>query len=238
VVSALFAAVVAYPILRLRGIYFAIAMLGVGQVLSELFGNSPLIEGAMGVVVPPVTPGDMAPERFFYYLFLAAVVITLALSALIRRSKFGYGLASIREDEDTARMLGVPTETYKIAVFVISAFLVGVFGVLYGYSLGYFTTGSVFRIDFSLNMILHPLIGGIGTLFGPVIGAAVMIVLTQVILGNLLDVHMLITGLLVVVIVLVAPNGIIGFVDNLRFRKAPGLPAAVRAEAPGAEQGK
>jgi branched-chain amino acid transport system permease protein len=192
--------------------------------------NSPLIEGAMGIVTPPVAPAAMAPERFFFYVFLGALLFTLALSALIRRSRFGYGLASIREDEDTARMLGVPTETYKIGVFVISAFLVGVFGALYGLSLGYFTTDSVFRIDFSLNMILHPLIGGIGTLFGPLIGSAVMIVLTQVVLGNLLDLHMLITGVLVVLIVLAAPNGIVGLVDSLRLRGEPDLPDSQAAD--------
>jgi branched-chain amino acid transport system permease protein len=218
VVSGLFALIIAYPLLRLRGIYFAIAMLGVSQVAAELVNNVSIFQGGVGVFVPSPAPSGMPPERFFYYLFAALFAVCLAIAWGIRRTRFGYGLLAIREDEDTAMMLGVATERHKIAAFVLSATLVGLAGAVYGYSLGYFTTSSVFRLDFSLNMIVFCLIGGIGTLFGPLIGAALLLFLTQVLLSGFLDVHLMITGALVVATVLLMPGGILRAVGDLAAR--------------------
>lgn len=218
--AAFFAALIAYPVLRLRGIYFAIALLGVSQVFGELAQNVDAFQGALGITLPDIVPDDLRPEVFFYYCFLALAVGYFVLSAWMRDSRLGYGLAAIREDEDTARMLGVPTERFKIITFVLSAAMTGLAGAIYAYSLGYFTSGSVFRIDFSLNMILHALLGGIGTLTGPVIGAALLVFITNVVLGRLLDLHLLVTGLLVIALVLLAPNGLLGVVRRWRERRS------------------
>lgn len=219
----LFALIIAYPILRLRGIYFAIAMLGVSQVVGELVNNIRWFQGGVGVFLAAPVPGGVPPEDFFYYIFAALLVLCLIISIILRYSRFGYALLAIREDEDTAMMLGVATERYKILAFVLSATLVGVLGAVYGYSVGYFTTYTVFRLDFSLNMIVFCLIGGIGTLFGPVIGTAVMLFLTQVLLSGFLDIHLLITGALVVAIILLVPGGILGAVkEKIGGRKTPG----------------
>ena len=156
----------------------------------------------------------MAPEAFFYELYLAAGLAVLLIAWAIRRSRFGAGLLSIREDEDTARMLGVPTERYKRIAFVISAVLTGVLGVIYAHSLGYITTDSVYRDDTNLNLVVFSLLGGMGTLFGPVIGAFLLVFITQVVLGRLLDFHLFATGLLLVILVLAAPGGVIGLVRN------------------------
>lgn len=220
-ICAVFAAVIAYPLLRLRGIYFAIVMLGVSQVVSELVNNVPWFQGGVGVFLPSPVPASMAPEDFFYYLFGALLLLALLLSLLVRRTRFGYGLLAIREDEDTAMMLGVNTEQSKIVAFVLSSVLVGLLGAVYGYSVGYITTNTVFRLDFSLNMIVFCLIGGIGTLFGPVIGTAVMLFLTQVVLSRFLDIHLLITGLAVVTIVLVVPGGILGAITRPPRQRTP-----------------
>lgn len=216
------AAAIAYPILRLRGIYFAIAMLGVSQVVAELNNNIDIFKGSMGVTLPPIVPRTVDPASYFYYAFLIATVLTLAIAFAVKCSRIGYGLVAIREDEDTARMLGVPTERYKILMFVVSAVLAGAFGVIYAWSLGYITTGSVYRTDFSLNMIVYSLLGGIGTLIGPIIGSLLMVVLTQVVLGHLLDIHMMLTGILLVAMVLLAPRGLVGFVRDYRARRREG----------------
>ena len=231
-VSAIFALVIAYPLLRLRGIYFAIAMLGVSQVVGEIVNNIGWFQGGVGVFLPPAIPAGMPPERFYYYVFGVLLLIAFGSSVWVRRSRFGYGLRAIREDEDTAQMLGVPTEQFKIAAFVLSATLVGALGAAYAYSVGYFTTSTLFRLDFSLNMIVYCLIGGIGTLFGPVIGTAVMLAVTQLLLSRLLDVHLLVTGLIVVAIILLMPGGLLGsrWPAMLRRRTAPDRPA--EAEAP------
>ena len=215
----LVAALLAYPILRLRGIYFAIAMLGVSQVLAELNNNLDFMKGSMGVMLPRIAPRSVDPAIYFYYLFLVATACTLVIGFAIKVGRIGYGLVAIREDEDTARMLGVPTERYKTMMFVLSAVLTGMFGVIYAWSLGYITTGSVYRTDFSLNMIVYSLLGGMGTLIGPIIGSFLMVVLTQVLLGRLLDLHMMFTGILLVAMVLLAPRGIVGFVRDFRERR-------------------
>jgi branched-chain amino acid transport system permease protein len=212
------ATLIAYPLLRLRGIYFAIAMLGVSQVASELSANVEWIGGGVGLTLPPAGPDWMKPETFFYYLLLGGLALALGAAAAVRGRRLGHGLLAIREDEDTARMLGVPTERYKIAAYVLSAVLVGLQGAVFAYSLGYFTTQSVFRLEFSLNMIVHALIGGIGTLAGPVIGATLLVLLTQVVLGSLLEYHVFITGAVVVSIVLLAPDGLIGLWHDVRAR--------------------
>jgi branched-chain amino acid transport system permease protein len=220
-----FAAIIAYPILRLRGIYFAIAMLGISQVVAELANNVSWIQGDVGMFIETRLPEGMEPERFYYYVFGALLVVSALVSFLILRSRFGYGLLAIREDEDTSKMLGVPTEQLKALGFVVSASLVGMLGATYAYSLGYFTTGSVFRVDFSLNMIIYCLIGGIGTIAGPIVGAALMLLLTQIVLGQLLEWHLLVTGLVVVAIVLTMPDGIMGLLRSLsgRGRVAPAV---------------
>jgi branched-chain amino acid transport system permease protein len=224
-----FAAIIAYPILRLRGIYFAIAMLGISQVVAELANNVSWVQGDVGLFIETSLSDGMPPERFFYYVFGAMLLATALASFLILRSRFGYGLLAIREDEDTAKMLGVPTEQLKALGFVASASLVGMLGATYAYSLGYFTTGSVFRVDFSLNMIIYCLIGGIGTIVGPVVGAALMLFLTQVVLGQLLDLHLLVTGLVVVVIVITMPDGIMGLVGSAVAKKRRAAPGLARA---------
>lgn len=216
---ALLSAAVAYPILRLRGTFFSIAMLGVCHVAAELNNNIDFFQGSLGLNFPTIVPADWDPAIFFYELYLVAGVGVLLVAWAIRRSKFGAGLLSIREDEDTARMLGVPTERYKRQALVISAVLTGLLGVLYGHSLGYITTDSVYRDDTNLNLIVYSLLGGMGTLFGPVIGAFMLVFIIQVVLARLLDFHLFATGLLLVILVLAAPGGVLGFVRSWKMRR-------------------
>lgn len=220
-VSAVIAVAIAIPVLRLRGIYFAIGMLAFAEILGEATRNFDIFQGAIGFTFPGVMVPGVSKVQLFYYLFLLLFVVNAVIFIVLRRSRVGIGLVCIGQDEDTAAMLGVPTERYKLAAFVLSAVLASAAGVLYGHSLGFITAGSVFRIDISLNLILFSMIGGIGTLAGPVIGATLMIVLTQVVLGDLLDFHMMLTGALLIVIVLAAPKGIVGLARRL-CRRSPG----------------
>jgi len=224
---AVLSAAVAYPILRLRGTFFAIAMLGVSHVCAELNNNIDFFQGSLGLNFPPVAPVSVEPETFFYELYLAAGLVVLTIAWWIQRSRFGAGLLSIREDEDTARMLGVPTERYKRMAFVVSAVLTGLLGVIYAHSLGYITTDSVYRDDTNLDLIVYSMLGGMGTLFGPVVGAFVLVFVIQVVLARLLDFHLFATGLLLVIIVLAAPGGILGLVRDFwaRRRRDAAMPA-------------
>jgi branched-chain amino acid transport system permease protein len=215
-ICAIAAAIVAWPILRLRGIYYAVAMLGLSQVFSELNNNIDAFKGSMGLVLPRLSLPGVRPEALYFYLLLIATVTVTAIAFAVKHGRIGAGLLAIREDEDTARMLGVPTERYKILMFILSAALTGALGVIYAHSLGYITTSSVYRSEFSLNMIVYNLLGGMGTLLGPFLGSAVMVVLTQVVLGRLLSIHMFITGALLVLLVLAAPRGITGLFRRRR----------------------
>jgi branched-chain amino acid transport system permease protein len=226
VCCAVLSAAISYPILRLRGTFFAIAMLGVSHVCAELNNNVDFFEGSLGLNFPAVAPKDIEPATFFYWLYLLAGLVVLLIAWQIRRSRFGAGLLSIREDEDTARMLGVPTERYKRMAFVISAVLTGQLGVIYAHSLGYITTDSVYRDDTNLSLIVYSLLGGMGTLFGPVIGAFMLVFITQVILGRLLDFHLFATGLLLVILVLAAPGGVLGLVRTWQLRRRPAVAPA------------
>jgi branched-chain amino acid transport system permease protein len=213
---AFLSALLAYPLLRLRGTFFAIAMLGVSHVCAEVTNNVDIFQGSMGLNFPPIAPATMDPASFFYEVYLAAALFVMLVAWQIRRSRFGAGLLSIREDEDTARMLGVPTERYKRIAFVVSAVLTGLLGVIFAHAMGYITTDSVYRDDTNLSLIVYSLLGGMGTLFGPVIGAGLLVFITQVILSRLLDFHLFATGLLLVLLVLLAPGGIMGLLKRRR----------------------
>lgn len=210
VTAAVIAAAIAWPILRLRGHYFTIAMLAVALVLGEAVSAFPVFGGSSGLSLPNIAPSGMRVEAFFYWLALALLAIVMAIAWIIARSRLGYGLAAIREDEDAAQMLGVPTTRFKVVAFVLSGGLTGALGAVYALNLGYITTDSVFRGSLSLEMIVNSLVGGMGSLLGPVIGAAIMTGVTKLMLADLLEYHLAITGLLIVAVVLVAPDGVAG----------------------------
>ncbi|TAN01620.1 MAG: branched-chain amino acid ABC transporter permease [Rhizobiaceae bacterium] len=212
------AAVMAMPVLRLRGTYFAIAMLALAQVLGEVSKTFDIFQGSMGFVLQRIAVPGLNSVQTFYLLFLLFAVANVAIFVWVKRSRIGMGLTCVGQDEDTAAMLGIPTERYKLLAFVLSAVLTSIGGVLYAYSLAFITTDTVFRIDISLNLILFSMVGGLGTVAGPFIGAAIMIFITQVVLGGLLHLHFLVTGAILVFIVIAAPTGIIGLRNRL-----PGL---------------
>lgn len=215
-VAAAIAAVIAWPILRLRGHYFTIAMLAVALVLGEAVSAFPVFGGSAGLSLPNIAPMSVRVEAFFYWLALALLAVVMAIAWIISRSRLGYGLAAIREDEDAAQMLGVPTTRFKAIAFVLSGGLTGALGAVYALNLGYITTDSVFRGSLSLEMIVNSLVGGMGSLLGPVIGAAIMTGVTKLVLADFLEYHLAITGLLIVAVVLIAPDGIAGLWRRVR----------------------
>lgn len=213
------ATALAIPVLKLRGIYFAIAMLAFAEILGEISKSFDIFHGTSGFPLPALTVPGLQKVQLFYFLFLLLFVVNIAVFVWLRRSRLGTGLTCVGQDEDTAAMLGIPTEQYKLAAFVLSAVLTAIGGALYGYSLGFISTGSVFRIDISLNLILYAMLGGIGTVAGPVIGAAIMIILTQVVLGEMLDLHMMLTGVVLITMVIGAPKGLVGLAQQAWSRR-------------------
>jgi branched-chain amino acid transport system permease protein len=222
-------------VLRLRGIYYAIAMLAFAEIFGEVSRAFDVFQGSMGITLPAVTLFGLDKSRTFYFLLLLFFLLAAATFVLVRRSKLGAGLMCIGQDEDVAAMLGVPTERYKLTAFLLSAVLTSIGGVLLAHNLGFFTTASVFRMDISLNMILFSMLGGMGTVLGPFLGALIIILVTQWLLGDMLDLHMLVMGGILIAIVLAAPKGVVGLLRQHagRFRR-PKM-RAIGADADGTE---
>ncbi|HEX9725901.1 MAG TPA: branched-chain amino acid ABC transporter permease [Vicinamibacteria bacterium] len=204
-----------WPCLRLAGPYFAIATIGVGEATRLLMNNLEATGGSSGLALPTPTTYSKLPH---YYLALALAVAAVATSRWIARSRFGLGLRAIRDDREVAESLGVPTARYQLYALAVSSFLVGLGGSFYAQYMFYIVPEEVFGFDLSISMILMTLIGGLGTLVGPVLGAVLFLLLEQIVLVNLPSLHLGSFGLLLIGIVLFEPRGFAGIVDRLRAR--------------------
>jgi branched-chain amino acid transport system permease protein len=226
--AAAFAALIGVPLLRLRGHYFAVASLGVsvavGEVIQNLeMGSKPVFGGASGLFLP-IFRSDYR-DLLFFYLMVAAGALTVGITWWVLRSRFGYGLIAIRENEEAASVMGVNTTAYKVAAFALSAALTGLAGGIFAQWNVFINQENVFPIEYNIQMILMALVGGAGTLFGPVAGAVALQLLIQFLSGSLpisadlpfvpADarpiVAQVILGLLLVVTVVFVPRGVIDF---------------------------
>jgi len=216
VVSMVVAAIIAYPLLRLSGGYFAIAMLGFQLAVGEAFTAFSVLGGGTGIAVSMRGSPFLSTDHALYYLLALVVLLTLLTANYIRRTEFGYGLLAIRENMNAAESVAIPTTQYKIQAFVISAFFPGVLGAFYAYQLTYITSGSTFNILLTLNMIVYAVVGGLGTIGGPIVGAIVMVFVKNVVLIDASEAHVFFTGLFIVVVMLFLPGGIVGTIEDIR----------------------
>jgi branched-chain amino acid transport system permease protein len=212
-VSGLFAVAIGLPVLRLKGHYFALVTLGIGEVIRGVIGTLTALTGGGGGLSLPLVPGGIdVAYRLFYFLMLSALTLAVTTVWMIRRGRLGYGLRAIREDEEAAKAIGVPTTAYKVVAFGISATLFGLFGGIYAYWLTYVEPADVFDIKISVLVIIMALLGGVGTLLGPLVGALGFQVLSEVLWNRLLDFHNAFLGALMVLIVLFFPRGVMDVV--------------------------
>ena len=230
-----FAAVLGSGILGLRGHYFAIGTLGLGIAAAELAGGWDFV-GAGGGMVPPLYPGEVGGrETFFYYLSLSLAALTLPVLRWLYSGRFGLVLNAIRDDEDKAEAMGLRTTRYKTTAWCISAFFLGLSGGTVGNLLGFIDPREVaFAVDtFGVWMVLMAILGGKGTLWGPVIGAVIFHVTKELFWTYLLGWQRVALGLLIVVIVVFFPVGILGWARE-RWPARFGH----RVEEPAAEGGR
>ena len=226
--AAVFAAVVGLPLLRLRGHYFAVASLGVGVALGELvqnldFRGEPMFGGASGLFLPIYSIDNRG--LYFFYLMCGAAALSIAVTWWVLRSRFGYGLIAIRENEEAAAVLGVNTTAYKVAAFALAAALTGLAGGIFSQWNVFVDQDNAFPIAYNVQMILMALLGGTGTVFGPAVGALLLQLLIQFLGGSLpisFDLPFVsedarpilaqvILGLLLVGVVIFVPRGVIDF---------------------------
>jgi branched-chain amino acid transport system permease protein len=207
--AVLFAALIGLAILHLKGHYFAIASLAIAEVLRELVNTQDwLTGGGMGLNLPILKLSVEGQARVFFVAMLILAVATAAASIIVRESKLGFGLRCIQQNEDAAVMLGVDVRRYKTAAFALSAVFTGAAGAIYGNWVHYIEPSDVFDVLLAVKPMVMVLLGGLGTLFGPVIGAAVFLALEELVWRNFLTIHAAVLGVLIVVLVLFLPRGL------------------------------
>ncbi len=203
-----------YLTLRLRGAFFAIATLALAVVLQTLVVNWNYVGGARGayVIRPAEVAGLSLPYiQYLFLIMLALAVLAIATARIIERSKLGYGFAAIRDDEMAAEASGVPTLRLKLIATTLSGALMGMAGAPFPYYIGYLQPSSAFALEYAVNSIAMPMIGGTTSWVGPLMGALLLGTLQQVTTVTISSaVNLLIVGVLLVGFVIIAPNGLIG----------------------------
>lgn len=245
--AALFAVAVGYPVFRLGGHYFAIATIALGEILLILFANWAWVGGAVGLSIPFVRGEDRRPtdswtllqfnqSRVPYYLIaLALAALVTGAAVAVHRSKVGYYLRAIKNDQEAARALGVDVLRYKLIAIVLSASLTAVLGTFYAQYLLFVDPETTMRLELSVLIALVAILGGVGTIVGPLLGAVVLIPLAELSRGwlggggNTLD--LVLYGGLVVLIAVFQPNGLVAlFRRPRRTRRGGTAPPTDREE--------
>ncbi len=229
ILGAVFAGIVAflvsYPCFRLKGHYFAVATLAVAEIIKQLFVSWDYVEGATGISIP-VVPDSFWAMQFHRskipYVLIAygLFVLTLFVAISIERNRMGYYLKAIRESHEAAEALGINTARYKLLAMIVSSMLTAVFGTLYAQYILYIDPFMVFGLETSMKIVLLTVLGGLGNIYGPIVGAAILIPLseyTRAYLGGTgKGIDLMIYGVLIMVIVIFEPRGVLGL---LRIRK-------------------
>jgi len=238
---------------RLRGPYFVLASIAVAEIVRITVLNTPgLTNGAEGILLsdlPPLTIGgtvitDFVSKVPFYYISLVLAIFTIVVTWLLQNSKLGYYFQAIREDQDAAHSLGISLKLYKNIALAISAVLTSLAGSFYAIYIKFIDPTTVLALDLSVQIVLIAIIGGIGTIYGPMIGAMVLVPLSEALRSNVIaqglinsglvredsgpgiflkehlaHAHVLIYGILVVVVILFMPDGVLGFVKKLTKKR-------------------
>jgi branched-chain amino acid transport system permease protein len=204
VVAVAVALLIGIPAFKLRGAYFAIGTLALGQVLYVVVGDRwPMITS---LPIAALSTYQLAPR---YYLFLAVALITIAVSYVLVNSRLGLGLMAVREEEDAAESLGVSGRRHKLLALGLSAFLAGLVGGAFAYyHVGYypqFPFGPVWSFD----AVTIAFIGGTGTVIGPIVGAVFYVVVKELLALNLAEIHLIVFGILFILVVLFLPGGLV-----------------------------
>ncbi|MBN9476837.1 MAG: branched-chain amino acid ABC transporter permease [Bordetella sp. SCN 67-23] len=208
-----FALLLGMPVLRLRGHYFAIATLALAQVMTAIVSNIELAGQNIGLVLPPLNN-----DPLFYELSLGLLALATLTVAWLTRSKFGFGLIAIRENEEGAAVMGVNTTLYKVAAFALSGVFSALAGGIHAYWITFLDPESAFDISLNVKMIIMAVFGGAGTVLGPVVGAFSLSAISELLSSEITSVAGLFFGMVIVAAVVLMPRGL---ADVLRrYRKS------------------
>ncbi len=212
-VGVAFAVAIGVPLLRLRGHYFAIATLGAAEGAREVINNMTSFTGGGGGITIP-TFGSEAPTPYFgkpgfYLAFLVLAAVSVVIAAVLARSRFGYAMVAVHEDEDAAGAIGINTTVVKVVAFGLSAAIVACAGAFYAFQQIEFYPTDVFDASFTVLMVIMVVIGGCGSVAGPLAGAVGLQLLSQFLRVNLGSFNQLIFGAIIVLVVIFFPQGVV-----------------------------
>lgn len=209
VFTAVFATVLGFAILHLRGHYFAIGSLVVADVLREVTNSwTSLTGGGMGLNVPLLGGSSSSQAQLFLVAMSVVAVAAVLVSIWIDRARLGVALRCIEQNEDAAQVIGIDTRRAKVIGFALSSLFIGIAGGIYASWVSYIDPSDVYDVSLSVKPIIMALLGGVGTIAGPVVGAFVFLGLEELIWRNSLEFHAGFLGLLVVALVLFLPSGL------------------------------
>jgi branched-chain amino acid transport system permease protein len=201
--AVVFAICLGIPVLRLKGHYFAIATLALAQVMAAIVSNIELAGQNIGLVLPPLND-----DHLFYELSLALLVCATATVWWLTRSRFGFGLIAIRENEEGAVVMGVDTTRYKVLAFTLAGIFSALAGGIHAYWITFLDPESAFDITLNVKMIIMAVFGGPGTIFGPLIGSFILSALSEVLSSEVTSIAGLFFGTVIVVAVVLMPRGL------------------------------
>jgi branched-chain amino acid transport system permease protein len=238
-VSLVLAVAIGMPTFRLQGHYFSMATIAVAELVRLIVGNTDYLGAGVGLSGPTV-PRNVFDLSFisalpYYYLFLTVLVITLGITWWMANSRMGFYLRAIRDSERAARSLGAPASRVKLYAFMLSAGLTSVAGTLYATMFGFVDPESGLGILISVKMLIMAALGGAGLLFGPLVGAAILVPLEEIsnnlLGGNGAGLTFIVYGAIIVLIARFQPGGILTLIKRLSAKRSrtPDSPAAAGA---------
>lgn len=217
--AALLAVLIGYPVLRLKGHYFAISTFAIAEIMERLFLNWKYVEGAIGLPAPVLEENllnfmwykNKLPYFYIVFIFFLAVLL---LAYKIDRSRLGYYFRAIKQSIDAAEGLGIDTAKFKMIAFILSAFLTSLCGSFYAQYILYIDPPSVLSLDISIKIVLVTVLGGAGTIIGPILGSAILIPLSEysrILLGGTgKGIDLIVFGALILLISVWQPQGLAG----------------------------
>jgi branched-chain amino acid transport system permease protein len=220
IIALVISLIMGMPTLKLKGAYFAIATFAFAESMKQIilsFDRTFHIKffmGSHGITVPISNN-----YRMFYYLMLFMAGIVVVTTFFVEKTRFGLALKAINESEQASEMIGIDTTMIKLSAYMISAFFISIIGGIYAYWVTYITPDDVFNVHKTVQMVIMSLLGGMGTLIGPVLGATFLSTVSEYLGAEFVENYLIIVGIIVVLVILIEPSGLYGLKKWKKFLK-------------------
>lgn len=202
-------------LLGLRGHYFAIGTVAIVEVMREIANNWEAVTGgATGMNLPILAGSPREAGMFFYFAMWGLAALVLIATIAIATSKFGFGLRCIQQNEQAARMVGIDVLRFKVAAFVISGLMCSAAGAIYASMVAFLEPKDVFDILLSIEVPVMVMLGGAGTVAGPLVGALLYFVLNEIVWVNFINFHAAILGVIIIAVIYLLPDGVLGEIST------------------------